>query len=151
MNTRFEFAWLQAPDDAGARAVMDALQKTTRRLTLAFEGFLKRTLTGVRHGRLYRRGSRVHVASAPGEPPAVDTGFLRNSVRALRAVAIRVSPVRVLAIGEVRVGAEYGFYLERGTRRMAARPWVRRTFDEVALPLVSLAWRLFRGYLRGVR
>ena len=62
------------------RAMKDAL--------LLFEGAIKEKLTGTRTGRTYRvpvtksRGtaSRVHVASAPGEPPAVLFGNLRNSV-----------------------------------------------------------------------
>lgn len=52
------------------------------------EGAVKKTLTGTRSGRTYRvpmtrgRGgaARLHVASAPGEPPAVMFGALRNSI-----------------------------------------------------------------------
>lgn len=47
-----------------------------------FEGIIKETLSGIRSGRTYRvsRTGRLHVASAPGEPPAVQFGNLRNSV-----------------------------------------------------------------------
>ena len=31
-------------------------------------------------GREYKRGGKIHKASAPGEPPAVDTGRLRGSI-----------------------------------------------------------------------
>lgn len=43
---------------------------------------VKRTLTGRRTGRRYRvsRTGRMHQASAPGEPPAVLYGRLRNSI-----------------------------------------------------------------------
>lgn len=46
------------------------------------ENQVKRTLTGARSGRIYRVSKKgaVHVASAPGEPPAVLYGNLRNSV-----------------------------------------------------------------------
>jgi len=38
------------------------------------------SMEGAKHGRIYRVGKgRYHQASAPGEPPAVDTGNLRNS------------------------------------------------------------------------
>lgn len=47
-----------------------------------FEGIIKETLTGARSGRSYKvsKTGRLHVASAPGEPPAVLFGNLRNSV-----------------------------------------------------------------------
>lgn len=54
--------------------------------------------------------------SSPGEPPAVVTGNLRASMTVAR---IRQ------ALWEMRVGAEYGVYLEFGTPRMSARPFVR--------------------------
>ena len=47
-----------------------------------FQAALKRKLTGTRSGRTYRvsRTGALHVASAPGEPPAVLFGALRNSM-----------------------------------------------------------------------
>jgi len=43
---------------------------------------VKQTLTGARSGRTYKvsKTGKLHVASAPGEPPAVLFGHLRNSV-----------------------------------------------------------------------
>ncbi|GBF05847.1 hypothetical protein DAERI_060107 [Deinococcus aerius] len=63
-------------------------------------------------GRTYGR----HVASAPGDPPAVDTGRLRQSMTALQ-----------IKRGHWRVGTnvEYAIYLEFGTRRIAPRPFFR--------------------------
>lgn len=54
--------------------------------------------------------------SAPGQPPGIDTGNLRNS--------IQVRPY-MGAIWRVWVDAAYGKPLEYGTARMAARPFVR--------------------------
>jgi hypothetical protein len=47
-----------------------------------FQAELKRKLSGKRSGRTYRssRTGALHVASAPGEPPAVLFGALRNSM-----------------------------------------------------------------------
>jgi HK97 gp10 family phage protein len=91
------------------------------------------------HGRLYRRGrfmarqsrglsgsrargpgSRIHRASAPGQPPAEDTGKLYREIT-----------VRRLKSGHYRVrfGARYAGYLEFGTSRMAARPFVLPAID----------------------
>jgi hypothetical protein len=49
---------------------------------LLLEGAVKVKLTGSRSGRTYRvsRTGRLHRASAPGEPPAVLFGRLRNSI-----------------------------------------------------------------------
>lgn len=75
--------------------------------------------TGKR-GRTYKRGRRVvHVASAPGSPPMVDTGALRASIH-----------IRRMGNAHYRVqdGVPYGVFLELGGRRMAARPFVRPVF-----------------------
>lgn len=47
-----------------------------------FQAELKTKLSGKRTGRTYRvsKTGRLHVASAPGEPPAVRLGALRNSM-----------------------------------------------------------------------
>lgn len=47
---------------------------------LLLETAVKEMLSRPGSGRLYRKRSVVHQASAPGEPPAVDTGKYRNSV-----------------------------------------------------------------------
>jgi len=58
------------------------VEHLARRIGVLFERELKRTLTGARHGRVYKvsRTGRKHVASAPGEAPAVLYGGLRNSI-----------------------------------------------------------------------
>lgn len=59
--------------------------------------------------------------SAPGEPPHKQTGHLRRSV----ANEIEGS------VGRVGTNLKYGRWLELGTARMAARPWLRRALNEV--------------------
>lgn len=53
--------------------------------------------------------------SSPGDPPGVVTGYLKNSIQA------RKERPKHWAV----YGANYGLYLEYGTVRMAARPFVR--------------------------
>lgn len=60
---------------------------TTKEALLLLEREVKKTLTGTRTGRTYRvgargmgSGTRTHIASAPGEPPAVLFDNLRGSV-----------------------------------------------------------------------
>lgn len=66
-------------------------------------------------GRTYQRGKRTHQASAPGGPPNVDLGTLRASLRWRRLRELEYV---------IEDGVEYGIYLEDGTERMGARPWM---------------------------
>jgi hypothetical protein len=73
--------------------------------------------------RKFRKGSLIYGAnpSKPGEPPHVQTGRLRSSV-AYEIVSATV--------GRVGTNVKYGRWLELGTRRVAARPWLRRALAE---------------------
>jgi HK97 gp10 family phage protein len=65
-------------------------------------------------------GSR---ASAPGEYPMSDTGRLANNVVANLPTSGNIS-------AEVGTNIQYGRYLEFGTSRMAARPWLLPSFNK---------------------
>ena len=65
-------------------------------------------------------GSR---ASAPGEYPMSDTGRLANNVVANLPTSGNLS-------AEVGTNIQYGRYLEFGTSRMAARPWLLPSFNK---------------------
>jgi len=84
-------------------------------------------MTGGRRGRYYvinQGGMKIrHRASAPGEPPGVVTGRLKNSIKAVR--------IRHLQ-WEVRVEEPHGKHLEFGTARMKARPFLRPAVFSVA-------------------
>lgn len=83
-------------------------------------------LGGIKSGRVYFRpkpASGKYRASAPGQPPAIRTGNLFRS--------IRESFPRPLT-GQIVIGAPYAEYLERGTSRMAARPFVAPAIKSVA-------------------
>lgn len=73
-----------------------------------------------REGRLRRGGARPpHRASAPGSPPASDTGRLLASIHH-----------EMVGAGqniEAHIGTDvfYAIYLELGTRYMAPRPFLR--------------------------
>lgn len=62
-----------------------------------------------------------HVASQPGYPPNIDTGTLRASMRMERIGKLHY---------EIRDGVGYGVFLELGTSRMAARPFVAPVMEE---------------------
>lgn len=68
-------------------------------------------------GRAYSRGEVTHIASAPGEPPASDTGRLVGSIRAEYSDGG--------LSGRVVAGSAHAPYLEFGTAKMAPRPFMR--------------------------
>jgi hypothetical protein len=84
------------------------------------------------HGR---RGGVMHRASAPGQPPAVDTGRLRASITHQVGGPVYNSQVGIALYVRVGTGVAYARYLEFGTSRMAARPFLVRG---IALAGVSI-------------
>lgn len=78
---------------------------------------------GGRSGAPYVRYQprREGVASAPGEPPKTDTGRLVSSIFA------EVLPSGLEA--EVGTTIKYGKFLEFGTSKMGARPWLHPAFE----------------------
>lgn len=98
---------------------------------------------GVKSGRVYpskRSKNVMHQASAPGEPPATDTGRLVANV--------------LFAIEQggysARVGTdlEYGKNLEFGTRKMAARPWLSRAITENSDKIINLISNAIRKAIK---
>lgn len=73
---------LEGMGEEALRELRGTAERSVLSAALYFVGQLKKTLTGRRSGRTYRvsRTGALHVASAPGEPPAVLFGALRNSI-----------------------------------------------------------------------
>lgn len=70
---------------------------------------------GPKTGRVYKRkGGKTHQASAPGEPPATDTGDLVKSIK-------RIINGPVAGVG---TSMQHGKHLEFGTSKVKARPWL---------------------------
>ena len=69
-------------------------------------------------GRVYRNG---HVASAPGQPPAPDTGNLRRSWHQTKLIGGNGGGVRIIL--RMKSKMFYEPFLEHGTRKMAPRPF----------------------------
>lgn len=78
---------------------------------------LRLILQTTKSGRTYRTRGVIHRASAPGEPPASDTGRLVNS--------ITTKYDQKTIAGRVEANTRYAEFLEYGTMKMAERPFMR--------------------------
>lgn len=116
--------------------VRDALVVSTARVLEDADN----ALSEPKSGKLYKRGKsgRRHQASAPGEAPATDYGFLKNSL----SIRFDFHSASVVA-GDAKVPAaevdgiehaapiEYALILEMGTKdgRLAPRPFLVSAFE----------------------
>jgi len=92
-------------------------------------------VAGISHsgggGRTYKKYNprRTHTASAPGQYPASDTGEL--------AINVRMAGLSLATVGSMMatVGTSilHGAWLEFGTSRMAARPWLMPSFERAKI------------------
>lgn len=79
-------------------------------------------VSGEKTGKIYRRRGVVHQASAPGEPPASDTG---------RLVGSRETTLDAVNLGaKLAFHTDYAWRLEAGTLNMEPRPFARRALFE---------------------
>ena len=73
---------------------------------------------GSKDGKIYQKyiPRRTHQASADGQPPATDTGYLVQNIN------LKIDIDKLGA--SVESNANYSAFLEFGTRKMAARPFM---------------------------
>lgn len=88
-------------------------------------------------GRIYRRRGVVHQASAPGQPPASDTGALIASSSTSYQLDFDA------ARGRANWSAQYAIMLELGTGKMEPRPFARPAVDVVAPSFLSYVQEAF--------
>ncbi len=88
-------------------------------------------LKGQRSGRVYRKPytKATYTASAPGEPPARRTGNLRIHWNG-QVKSEDASGGGVAITAELESQESYAGYLENGTSKMAARPFVEKIKEE---------------------
>jgi hypothetical protein len=116
--------------------VQDAVDRATHTLQLGMKQMLSQPGRG-------RMGKQTR-ASAPGQPPAAQTGHLRGSVQVDLSRLREANPR-----GRAGTNVMYGLFLEMGTRKMAPRPWARPT----ARKLRASIRRMFtaENLLRGIK
>lgn len=113
------FSVADLPDEV-KRAVLQTMQGGTQ---IVLNDANRSIADGDKTGRIYRRRGIEHQASAPGEPPATDTGELIASGRA--GAELNGDVVQ----GVVEYRAPYAVHLEYGTRKMAARPFLNPAIE----------------------
>lgn len=118
-------AFVAQVQQLGAEMGAAALGQATDAGALVIQKRARIAMAQPKSGMSYSRGGRAHVASAPGEAPAIDTGNLTNSLQVKRLSATQQS-----AESACFTNAEYAAMLEYGTRRMAGRPFLRPAMDE---------------------
>lgn len=89
----------------------------------------------------YKRGSKIHRPSAPGSPPAIDSGDL------IKALVTDVRGNKEVEFGAT-TAAPYGAMLEKGTKKFAARPWLEPATDEELDGIKSEADAVIRGMFK---
>lgn len=107
---------------------------------LYVEGHIKKKISrGRRTGIAYpRAGGRIHIASAPYEPPKTDTGHLVKSVGHNKKAPLEYDVVPL---------ASYAEDLEYGSFRAQPRPFIRPTVQETEGKIVK---KIKRAIIRGV-
>lgn len=91
-------------------------------------------------GKIYKRGSVTHQASAPGEAPATDTGALISSIRVEIADGGEVQ--RIIAGGK---GAPYAGLLEEEMNRPYMRPALEKNKSHIKKLLKQAIARARKG------
>jgi HK97 gp10 family phage protein len=129
---------------AGVPVMIEGLRGLIRTFADLIEQRVRLSMKLPKTGRPYvRPGGDVHVASAPGEAPAVATGTLLSSIRTqFNAGGLEAE------IGVFDDGPYYAGYLEGGTVRMAARPYMRPAFNAYEAKFCAAVAALVGG--RGV-
>ncbi len=94
---------------------------------------------GSKSGKTYKRynPTRTHKASAPGEAPASDTGFLVSNIRVKEEKDVV----------QVRSEASYSKFLEYGTSKMLARPFLFPAFEKRKPKIAEVIFRKIKQSL----
>lgn len=95
-------------------------------------------LRGAKTGETYEKYNprRTHRSSSAGEYPASDTGFLANNI---------ISKVATDGLsGEIISRADYSAFLEFGTSKMGARPFMQPSLEENRPKIRARARKEFR-------
>jgi len=101
----------------GKRKAKRLVRQEVRRAAIDIEQRAKMSIAGSpKNYRTYSYKGRITRSSSPGGPPADQSGTLRNSITKRFK--------RGGMVADIGPQAHYGGYLEKGTSKMAARPFM---------------------------
>ncbi len=108
-------------------------------------------------GNWYRRGKKWHIASSPGNPPAIDRGTLISKI--VPRVNDNGNDLE-LEVGAL-TGAPHGYWMEKGTKWsltehiVAPRPWlepaVQKNLPEMMEDVGKVTYEIIRGIVDSSR
>ena len=122
------------------RNYVKAAQRAVKLSAVMVHGTAVQSITdGNKSGETYTKYNprRTHRASAAGEPPAADTGYLHNNI---------IFDIDADGFGaSVERRAEYSEALEFGTSKMQARPFLQPAVEENRPKIRALITQMMRG------
>jgi len=118
--------WDQGPIDAKMREA--ALRAVVAGVEAIVTEGTRLIASPPKTGRIYTRRGIKHQASAPGQPPATDTGMLMASGKGIYPDQQGLFTVT----GWANWSTAYARFLELGTEKMAPRPYARPALDTCA-------------------
>ena len=133
---------MSASHNFSAADIMDAnirgIERGLKIVMVELQIELREKLSQVGSGAGYFGGSKgkgyFRTRSAPGEPPAVDTGTLRNSVQSKPQYVAGTGMTSIVLAGlvaGVNKDARIPRWLEYGTSRMKARPFIAPSLEAI--------------------
>ena len=104
---------------------------------------IKSIQTGAKSGVMYQKYNprREHRASAPGQAPASDTGNLVSKI---------IVKQKTRNITNVESNANYSAFLEYGTSKMEARPFMLPAFEKSKKPILDATFRRVVGKIEEI-
>ena len=104
---------------------------------------IKSIQTGAKSGVMYQMYNprREHRASAPGQAPASDTGNLVSKI---------IVRQKSQDVTSVESNANYSAYLEYGTSKMEARPFMLPAFEKSKKPILDATFRRVVGKIEEI-
>lgn len=146
---------MKVPNDIELNKLSDYLKNRAAGLNESLEKAIKQCGEKIRSDIQYEmahtaRNTSIsyngHNPSMPNNPPAPDTGNLRNSIR----YEVHSENKEIYGIiGSTQKDPDYAVYTEYGTSRMAPRPWLRPAMmnnnDFIRSTLTSAVKKNFEG------
>lgn len=130
-------------DNSGRKldALDRGIERFVKKAAAHIEREVKTSMAEPKSGRRYKRGSKVHVASAPGESPAIDSGNYIGSIQQIFPSTLEAR----IGTNAAANGFPYPVHLEDEDNEMRRPLWEKTAKDE--LPTLE---RILRQEVHGV-